>query len=238
MKMILHKRGLGAQILTGILIVSVAAGVSGAAVVVGTQHNDTSRTGANLQETVLKTSNVNVSTFGKLFSRAVDGQIYAQPLYVPGVVSSSGTHNVVYVCTEHNSVYAYDADVPGNSSPLWHVNFGAPVPATAISVNRNLVPEIGITSTPVIDPTAGILYVVAETYENSQAVFRLHALDLATGTEHFNNPVDLQLRDWHDRGRRSGEGRRDCGGAGTRRRTSHAARRTSSGARGRLARHL
>ena len=187
-------RSSGAQVLLTRLLIfgGLTAALSGA-VIVATQHNDISRTGVNSLETVLKTSNVNVSTFGKLFSRTVDGQIYAQPVYVSGVaVPSQGTHNIVFICTEHNSVYAFDADVPAASSPLWHVNFGKPVPSTVISVTRNLVPEIGITSTPVIDPSTNILYVVAETYENSKAVFRLHALDLATGAEHFSNPVIIQ----------------------------------------------
>src|SRR5262245_60609468 len=92
-----------------------------------TQHNDLNRTGANLQETVLTTTNVAGGTFGKLFSRAVDGQIYAQPLYAGGAI---GTRNVVYVATEHNSVYAFDADDPAASSPLWQVNLGTPVPSS------------------------------------------------------------------------------------------------------------
>src|SRR5574341_1050977 len=97
-----------------------------------TQHNDNQRTGANLNETILNTSNVRPGSFGKLFTRVVDGHIYAQPLYVPGVsIPNQGIHNVVYIATQHNSVYAYDADSASASAPLWMVNLGqsAPVPA-------------------------------------------------------------------------------------------------------------
>src|SRR5262249_17576197 len=99
-----------------------------------TQHNDTARSGANLNEHILNTSNVNNVQFGKLFSRAVDGNIYAQPLYVPSVsIPSKGVHNVVYVATQHNSVYAYDADDRAASEPLWQVTLGDSVPGSDIS---------------------------------------------------------------------------------------------------------
>src|SRR5579862_4861905 len=91
-------------------LLSLILAVPGGAMNVLTQHNDNSRTGANLSEFVLNTSNVNTGSFGKLFSRPVDGQVYAQPLYVNSVLISNQIHNVVYVCTEHNSVYAFDAD--------------------------------------------------------------------------------------------------------------------------------
>ena len=94
-----------------------------------TQHNDIRRTGANLNESTLTTSNVNAGQFGKLFSRSVDGQIYAQPLYVPNVnIPGQGTHNVVYVATMKNTVYAFDADDPNASAPYWQANFGPGVP--------------------------------------------------------------------------------------------------------------
>ena len=177
------------RLFAAILIVS--AGLS-AQVAVTTQHNDLSRTGQNLQEVTLNTSNVNQETFGKLFSLPVDGQIYAQPLYVPSVlIPGEGVHNVVYVATENNTVYAFDADVPG-LNPLWNVNLGPALLSTVIDVTRNIQPEIGITSTPTIDLSSNTIYVVAEIYVNSQASFQLHALDITTGAEKFNGPVTIQ----------------------------------------------
>ncbi len=154
-----------------------------------TQHNDLNRSGTNLQETVLTTTNVAGGTFGKLFARAVDGQIYAQPLYVGGGI---GTHNVVYVATEHNSVYAFDADDPAATSPLWHVSLGTPVPSTDMTGCVDLTPEVGITGTPVIDPVSKTLYVVAKTKVSGAYSQALHALDIATGTERPGSPVTLQ----------------------------------------------
>src|SRR5579871_1247659 len=150
---------------------------------VTTYHYDNNRTGVNPNETILNTTNVNVNQFGKLFSMAVDGQIYAQPLYLPGVtIPGQGVHNVLYVATEHNSVYAYDADTP-SQNPLWHVNLGPSMLTTTCCMVEELLPEIGITSTPVIDPASGTLYVVAESYENNVTFFRLHALDVTTGAD-------------------------------------------------------
>ena len=160
-----------------------------AQVAVTTHHNNISHTGANLEETILNTSNVNVSTFGKLFSRSVDGQIYAQPLYVSNVtIPGKGVHNVVYVCTEHNSVYAFDADDPAAPAPLWNVNFGPPGHGTP----RSIEPEAGISSTPVIDIASHTMYVVSESTPGGATIFQLHALDIATGTEKFNGPVAIQ----------------------------------------------
>src|SRR5271166_3321403 len=140
----------------------VASGVA-QTVSVTTQHYDTNRTGANLNETILTTSNVS-GQFGKLFTRPVDGHIYAQPLYVPNVaIPNQGTHNVIYVATQHNSVYAFDADFPGQATPLWQVNLGTSRPAgfpTKYGIESGIQVEIGITSTPVIDPTSKTLYVV------------------------------------------------------------------------------
>ena len=127
-----------------------------------TYHNDAARTGANLAEVVLTTTNVNVSQFGKLFERAVDDEIYGQPLYVAGVnVPGVGVRNVVYVTTNNDSVYAFDADDPAASAPLWSVNYTNPaagiVPVAAPTSARPAAPtsdfagNIGIGGTPVID---------------------------------------------------------------------------------------
>src|SRR6201993_1796526 len=153
-----------------------------------TQHNDNARAGQNLSETTLNTSNVNQSSFGKLFWRTVDGFIYAQPLYVPGLTIQGAVHNVVFVVTQHNSVYAFDADDPNQPAPLWQGNLGTPGPGQDICIITgdtnpedcpyyDISPEIGITSTPVIDPTAGIIYVVARTKKTDGTYhYFLHAL--------------------------------------------------------------
>lgn len=161
-----------------------------------TQHNDLSRTGADLEETILTPANVNSNQFGKLFVRNVDGQVYAQPLYVQGLAISNQTHNVVYVCTENNSVYAFDADNPGATNALWQVNLGPAVPYTDVNGCYDLEPLIGITSTPVIDLNTGTIYVEDKTVEmigsTNYYYQKLHALDLTTGREKFGGPVTIQ----------------------------------------------
>lgn len=160
---------------------------------VTTYHNDPARTGANTDETSLSATNVSVAAFGKLFSRAVDGHVYAQPLYVPAVsVPGQGLHNVVYVCTQHNGVFAFDADHADAAKPLWHVSLGPSVPARSIDSTRDIAEEIGITSTPVIDLSTQILYVVAQTLEGSAVHFRLHALGLGDGSERFGGPAEIE----------------------------------------------
>ncbi len=161
-----------------------------------TYHNDNARSGQNLQEIVLTPSNVNTATFGKLFSFAVDGFVYAQPLYSSNVPIAGQLHNVIFVATEHNSVYAFDADNK-TSVPLWHTSFINPANGTTTvpSIDTNcadISPEIGITSTPVIDPVTGILYVVAMTKENGTYAHRIHALDITTGNEKFGTGMKIQ----------------------------------------------
>ncbi|MCU1242622.1 MAG: hypothetical protein JWO71_3348, partial [Candidatus Acidoferrum typicum] len=171
-----------------------------------TQHYDIARTGANTSETILTPATVNFRQFGKLFSQPVDGYVYAQPLYVPGVIIGGTKHNVVFVATENDSVYAFDADAnspAANAAPLWHITLldaahgaasGARVMySTDIPNNRytDIVPVIGITSTPVIDPSTGTIYVVGKTKEGAEYVQRLHALSITSGTEKFGGPVKL-----------------------------------------------
>jgi len=170
-----------------------------------THHNDNGRTGANLSETILNTTNVNVNQFGRLFSYTVDADIYTQPLYVSGVsIPGNGTHNVVYVATQNDSVFAFDADsnAGSNAQPLWQVNFTnsalgiTPVPVADVgnpaSGNIRRPGPIGIMGTPVIDPSTGTMYLVARTKENGAYFQRLHALDITSGAEKFGGPVTIQ----------------------------------------------
>jgi hypothetical protein len=181
-----------------VLIVSVfgltiVASPASAQSMVTTYHNDNGRTGANTAETILTPSNVNSTTFGLLYTESVDGLVYAQPLYMPNVViPGKGTHNVVYVATEHDSVYAFDADTGG--AALWQDTFlinGATTVNWAVVNAKDVYPQNGITGTPVIDPTTNTLYVVAMTYENSICIHRLHALDITTGAEKFGGPIQI-----------------------------------------------
>jgi hypothetical protein len=161
-----------------------------------THHNDVARTGQNLSETILTPANVNSNSFGKLFIQKVDGSIVGQPLYVSNVQLSNGTiHNAVYVATQHDSVYAFDADnnLGSNANPLWTVNYPKSIPddANHYGCGTPGYTEIGIMGTPVIDPASKTLYLVSKTLESNQYYFRLHALDLASGAEKFNGPVEI-----------------------------------------------
>lgn len=153
-----------------------------------TQHNDNARTGQNLAETTLTPATVASGRFGLLFRQDVDDQVFAQPLYVPAMEIAGGRHNVVIVATAANSVYAFDADEA--RPPYWHVNLGRPG-----SVEQHhfwcldILGNMGIIGTPVIDPETGTLYVVALTHEGVGWAQRLHALDLATGAERPHSPV-------------------------------------------------
>jgi uncharacterized protein (TIGR03437 family) len=154
-----------------------------------TGNYDNQRTNANLQETTLTTVNVNPNGFGKVGAFPVDGQIYAQPLYAASVsITGKGTHNVIYVATMHDSVYAFDADAPQSTTPLWQVNLGQAVPSSLLNFS-DIFPEIGVLSSPAIDLTKQALYLVSETLENQNPVFRIHALSLADGHETLSGPA-------------------------------------------------
>lgn len=161
-----------------------------------TWQNDNARDGQNTNETLLTPANVNQRTFGLQFTRSVDGNIYAQPLYVPNVsVVGFGLRNAVYVATENDSVYAFDADgvIP---TPLWKTSFVNPtagitaIPSTESSC-FNITPTYGITGTPVIDPVTNTLYVVAATQQHGTDFLKLHALDITSGKEKFGGPVTI-----------------------------------------------
>ena len=158
-----------------------------------TANYDNLRTNANLQETKLTPATVAPGTFGKLGTLPVDGQVYAQPLYFSSLsMPGYGARNVVYIATEHNSVYAYDADSLASPVLFWHVNLGPSVPSGVIQAGYNDVsPEVGILSTGTIDVSAGVLYIVAETLQNGAPVFQLHALSLTDGSEQMNGPVTV-----------------------------------------------
>jgi len=171
------------------------AGALQAQVDVTTYHNDVARSGQNVYESLLTPSNVNSTQFGKLFSVAVDGDVYAQPLYMAHVAIAGGTHNVLYAATEHDSVYAIDAD---NGVVYWRISLIAPGGRpfnSETDINSDctdLVPEIGITGTPVIDPDTGTLYVVAKSFVGGRAQQALHAIDIATAAEKFSGPVTIR----------------------------------------------
>jgi IPT/TIG domain len=170
-----------------------------------TYHDDLARDGANTEEYALTTSNVGTSTFGKLFSCSVDGAVYAQPIWVANLTVNGAMHNVVFVATQHDSLYAFDAD----ASPcikLWNVslidtNHGANSGEQSVSsgisggviVSTDITPEVGVTGTPVIDPTTNTLYVVSKSANSGgTSVFqRLHAIDITTGNEKFGGPMNI-----------------------------------------------
>ena len=160
-----------------------------------TWHNDNARTGQNLQETTLAPSNVNASTFGRLFVIQTDGKVDAQPLYVPALaIPQKGTRNVLFVATEHDSAYAFDANT---GEQLWHVSLlGADETPSDDRGCFQVTPEIGVTATPAIDPQRGphgTIYLIAMSKDSSGAYYhRLHALDLTTGDEQFGGPVEVR----------------------------------------------
>ena len=154
------------------------------------QHEDLSRTGQNLSETTLTPSNVNVNQFGLLFRLVVDNEVYAQPLLLSGLSISGGTHNVVFVATTGASVYAFDADT---GTQYWHTSLGTPAVNTDLSFScSDINGDLGIIGSPVIDPAAGVLYVVA-IIKNTDGTFHsmLHALNVSTGADISGSPVEV-----------------------------------------------
>jgi hypothetical protein len=177
-----------------------------------THHNDLSRDGTNTQEYALTPTNVNTNTFGKVFSCVVDGAVFTQPLWVPGLNIGGGIHNVIFVATQHDTVFAFDADANPcvqywhGSGVLGEVNLldtlhGGTAGETSVFWDDvgcqcgvgDIYPEVGVTGTPVIDPTSNTIYLVSTSQNSSQGAFyqRLHALDLATGNEKFSAPVAI-----------------------------------------------
>ncbi|HEX6773021.1 MAG TPA: chitobiase/beta-hexosaminidase C-terminal domain-containing protein, partial [Acidobacteriaceae bacterium] len=173
-------------------------------VIVPTWRYDLTHAGQNTNETALTPANVNVNTFGKLFSMAVEGSVYAQPLFVNGLTMSDGqVHNVLFIATEHDSIYAFDADSNGgaNANPLWKITLldaahGAGAGATTVPYSDtgspDIAPEIGITATPVIDPATHTMYVVGKTKENGVYFQRLHAINIVNGAELPGSPVAIR----------------------------------------------
>jgi hypothetical protein len=195
-----HKKISGAAaLLTLVLACFTPAGAQTFSGVL-TQHNDIGRTGQNLSETILTPQNVNASTFGKVFSYSVDGQMYSQPLYVPNVsIPGQGTHNMVYVATQNDSLYAFDADGLSRTA-LWQVSFINPSAGiTPVScktdgktaISCGVYPIYGINSTPVIDPSTNTMYLVTRTDNNGKFFQTLHAIDITTGAEKFGGPVNI-----------------------------------------------
>ena len=188
-------RALQRFLIAGLVLSGALAGMASGQVNVTTYHNDIARSGQNAQEALLSPANVNASQFGKLFTVGVDSFVYAQPLYLNGVSIAGGTHNVLYVATAHDSVYAIDADsgvvywqdslIPSGGRTV----IGDPDIASGCD---DTLPEIGITGTPVIDPVSGTLYVVAKAIVSGTAVQYLHALDVGTGAEKFAGPTLIQ----------------------------------------------
>ncbi len=164
-------------------ITAAPAGVN-----ITTWHVDNNRSGLNANESLLTPANVNTSSFGKLFSMSVDGYAYAEPLLMSGITVSGAKHNVLYVATENDSVYAFDADT---GTQLWKVSLlkTGEKPLTA-----TIKPVEGVTSTPVIDPSTGTLYVVsAQIASGSAGTFRLNALDITSGSQKFGGPASLNV---------------------------------------------
>ena len=183
----IRRVGFLATVLSCLLVSHLQAQVN-----VTTYHNDNARTGQNIQETVLTPANVNSTQFGKLFTVAVDGWVYAQPLYLSNVSIGGGTHNVVYVATEHDSLYAIDADA---GTIYWQISLipaGGATPNSITDLNcKDMLPEHGITGTPVIDTSTGTIYMITISKVNGAFIQQLHAIDVSTSLEKFGAPVNV-----------------------------------------------
>ena len=158
-----------------------------------TNHNDAARSGANLHETILSPANVNQQHFGMIFKHVVDDQVYSQPLVATGLSVNGGTHDLVYITTVNNSVYAFDANDATATKPMWHVNFGTPANLNSadfgcLDINGNM----GIIGTPVINAEKTAIYVVALTKAGHHYEQRLHALDLTTGADLPGSPATIE----------------------------------------------
>ena len=181
---------------------AVAQNAPAGSVNVLTRQNDNQHTAQNLHETILTPANVNSGSFGKVFSYFVDGQIYAEPLYVQNLtMAQGGVHNVVFVATEYDSIYAFDADSAAlNPKPLWHTNFLSPPSVAPVACSQGagicqLFPVVGITSTPVINLATNTIYAVVRTQETVGTtvnwVVRIHALDITSGAEKSGSPATI-----------------------------------------------
>jgi len=180
----------------GSVLVLTAVCATPALAQITTAQYDNARTGAYTGERELTPRNVNPAQFGRKLVIQVDGDVYAQVLYMPGVaVAGKGTHDVVLIATEHNSVYEFDAANP--AKPLWRVNLSNPASGATTLLPRDVQcqfirPEVGITPTPVIDPASKTIYVLARTKERGSYVQRLHALDVTSGAERRGSPVEIE----------------------------------------------
>jgi hypothetical protein len=178
-----------------LLCLTIASAPATRAQVLTAQYNN-ARTSATLHEKILTPTNVNAQTFGKLYSLTLDGDVFTQPLYVPALtLPNLGKRNVLFAATEHDSVYAFDANSP-HDTPLWHTTFLDPAHNITTLTDRDvqcpfIFPEVGITPTPVIDPATKTIYVLARTKENGTFVQKLHALDITTGKDRPNSPVTI-----------------------------------------------
>lgn len=172
------------KLVAALVLVPLLAAIATAQVSVTSSRYDALGTGANAHENRLNTENVRSASFGKLFSYPVQGAVFAQPLYLPAVaIPGKGTHNVVYFATMEDRVYAFDAD--GAGEPLWSRELGTPMPIADVTGDNdlNIVGDVGILSTPVIDPASQTIYLVSRSKEKPGYVQRIHALDARSGRD-------------------------------------------------------